>query len=99
MGAKPLRIRFNEVYEVIKIYDGTRYLELFDSWFYYITYGRINYLIGDESNYKYGINHDFRKIRIDSCTFLPIEKILTFYYVITLIKPIVSKNKNNYYFQ
>ena len=27
MGVKPLRIRFDEVYGVIKIYDGNRYLE------------------------------------------------------------------------
>ena len=32
MDAKPLRIRFDEVYGVIKIYDGTRYLELFGYW-------------------------------------------------------------------
>ena len=29
MGAKPLRIRFDEVSGVIKIYERTRYLELF----------------------------------------------------------------------
>ena len=34
MGVKPLRIRFDKVYGVIKICDGTRYLELFDSWIY-----------------------------------------------------------------
>ena len=31
MGVKPLRIRFDKVYGVIKIYDRIRYLELFDS--------------------------------------------------------------------
>ena len=32
MDARPLRIRFNKVDRVIKIYDGTKYLELFDSY-------------------------------------------------------------------
>ena len=56
MGVKPLRIRFDQVYGVIKIYDETRnerrYLELFDCWFYYTIYDKINYLIGGKSNYK-----------------------------------------------
>ena len=34
MCVKPLRIRFDKAYGVIKVYDGTRYLELFDSWIY-----------------------------------------------------------------
>ena len=34
MGVKPLCIRFDKVHGVIKIYDGTGYLELFDSWIY-----------------------------------------------------------------
>ena len=55
MGAKPLRIRFNEVYGVIKIYDGTRYLELCHSWFYNRIYDRIKHLIGKKGDYKYGI--------------------------------------------
>ena len=37
-------IRFDEVYGVIKIYDGTRYLELFGSWFYHIIYDKIHKL-------------------------------------------------------
>ena len=28
-GAKPWRIRFDQVYEFIRVYDGTRYLVLF----------------------------------------------------------------------
>ena len=45
MGVKPLSIRFDEVYGVIKIYDGTRYLQLFGSWFYRRIDDRMNYLI------------------------------------------------------
>ena len=39
------------------------------------------------------INHNF-----DSYNSLPIEKILTFHKVIILIKSVVNKNKNNYYY-
>ena len=45
MGVKPLSIRFDEVYGVIKIYDGTRYLQLFGSWFCRRIDDRMNYLI------------------------------------------------------
>ena len=44
------------------------------------------------------INHNFGKIRIDSSNSLPIEKILTFHNVIILIKSVVNKNKNKYYY-
>ena len=66
MDVKPLRIRFDEVYGVIKIHDEARYLELFGSWFYHRIYDRINYFIGEKINYKYGINYNFARIRIDS---------------------------------
>ena len=41
------------------------------------------------------INHNFRRIRIDSYNFLPIEKILTLHNVIILIKSVVNNDKNN----
>ena len=44
-SAKPLRIRFNEIDSFIKIFDGVRYLVLFDyGWFDKIC-DRIKYLI------------------------------------------------------
>ena len=43
------------------------------------------------------INHNFARIRCDSCNSLPIEKILIFYNVIIIIKSFVHRNKNNYY--
>ena len=46
----------------------------------------------------FSINHNFTRIRIDSYNSLPIEKILTFHNVIILIKSVVSKNKNSYYY-
>ena len=93
MGVKPSHIKFNEGYEVIKIYDGTWYLELFGFWFYHRIYCRINYLIGEKSNYKNVINHNFARIRIDSYNPLPTEKTLSFHDVIILIKSVVNKIK------
>ena len=58
----------------------------------------INYLISEKSGFTYSINHNFTRIRIDSYTFLPIEKMLTFHNIIILIKPVVNKNKNNYFY-
>ena len=44
------------------------------------------------------INHNFGKTIIDSYNSLSIEKILTFHNFIILIKSVVNKNKNNYYY-
>ena len=54
----------------------------------------IKYFINEKS----GIIDNFGEIRIDSYNFLPIEKILTFHNVIILIKSVVNKNKNEYYY-
>ena len=40
MGVKPLHISFDEVYGVIKIYCGTRYLEFFGSWSYNVIFDK-----------------------------------------------------------
>ena len=37
-------------------------------------------------------------IRIDSYNSLPIQKVLTFHNVVILIKSVVNKNKNEYYY-
>ena len=47
------------------------------------------------------INHNFAKFRIDSYNYLPIEKnidFLCYNTVIILIKSVVNKNKNEYYY-
>ena len=69
MDAKPLRIRFNKVDGIIKIFDGIGYLELsnsynevfykIDSRKYNVIFDRINYLITEKSGITNGINHDF----------------------------------------
>ena len=59
---------------------------------------RTKYLISKKSDITYSINHNFTIIRIDSYDSLPTEKILTFHNVIILIKSIVNKYRNNYYY-
>ena len=44
------------------------------------------------------MKYNSARIRIDSYNSLPIEKILTFYNVIILIKSVVNKNKNEYFY-
>ena len=41
MGAKPLRIRFDEIDGFIRVYNGTRYLVLFGAEEYDSIYNRI----------------------------------------------------------
>ena len=95
-GAKPLRIKFDEIDRIIKIYDGIRYLVLFDhGWFDKIC-DNIKYLISKKSGITDSIYHNIARIRIDFYNSLPIEKILTFHNVMILIKSVVNKNKNEY---
>ena len=49
IGVKPLRIRFDKVDGLIRVYDGTRYLVLFGIEKYDFIYNRIRCLIGAES--------------------------------------------------
>ena len=56
----------------------------------------VRYLISEKSGITDNINHHFTTIRIDSYSSLPIEKTLTFYNVMTLIKSVVNINKNGY---
>ena len=93
MGAKPLRIRFDEIDGFIKIHDGIRYLLLFDHGWFDKVCNRIKYFICKKIGITDSINHNFGIIRIDSCVSLPIEKVLTFQNVIILIKSVVKKKK------
>ena len=97
IGSKPLRIRFDKIDGFIRIYDGTRYLTLFGSEKCDAIYDRIRYLISLKSGITYIFSHYFAKIKVDSYDSLPIEKTLTLYYVIILIKSVLNKDKNHYY--
>ena len=77
MGSKPLRIWFETIDGFIKIYDGIRYLVLFDPKSYDAIYNRIKYLISKKSGITDIINHDFTRIRIDSLSQLLIRTKIT----------------------
>ena len=99
-----MRIRFDKVNRIIKIYDGIKYLELsnsdnefyyrFDSKIYNAPFDRINYLISEKSDDKCSINHNTPTIRIYSLNSLPIEKNLTLRNVIILIESVFNMGKN-----
>ena len=55
---KPLRIRFSKIDGFIRVYDGTRYLVLFEREKYDSIYQRIRYLISLKSGITYIISHN-----------------------------------------
>ena len=59
---------------------------------------RLDILQVKKSGITYSISHNFARIKIDSYNFLPIGKTLIFYNVMILIKSVVNKSKNNYYY-
>ena len=90
MGSKPLRVRFHNIDAFIQIYDRNKYLVLLSrTWFDEIC-DRIKYLVSERSGITDSIHLIFATIRIGSYNSLPIEKILTFHNVITLIKSVVN---------
>ena len=91
MGAKPLRIWFEKLV-------GTRYLVLFGPGRYDSICNMIRFLISEKSGITDSIDRNFARIRVDSYNSLHIEKTLTFHNVVTLIKSVVNKNENNYYY-
>ena len=58
---------------------------------------RIAILLVKKRGIAHSINHNFARIRTDSCNSLSIEKTLTFHNVIILIKSVFNKNKDNYF--
>ena len=99
IGPKPLRIKFVKIDGFIRIYDGTRYLTLFGLEIYDAICNRIRYIISLKSIITYIFSHYFAKIKVDSYVSLPVEKRLTIHNVTTLIKSVINKNKNHYYYK
>ena len=90
---------FDKIEGFIRVRGGEfRSLVLFDFGLFDKICDKIKYLISAKGGITDSINHNFGKIRIDSYNSLPIEKILTFHNVIILIKSVVNKNKNEYYY-
>ena len=99
MGPKPLCIRCHKIDRFIRVRgDELRHLVLFDYGLLDKICDKIKDLISEKSGITDSINHNFGEIRIDSYNSLPIEKVLTFHNVIILIKSVVNKYKNNYYY-
>ena len=97
ISSKSLRIRFDKLDRIIRIYDGARYLTLFGTEKYDAIYDRIRYLISLKSSITYIFSHCFAKIKVIFYDSLPIEKTLTLHNVIILIKSVLYKDKNHYY--
>ena len=79
-----MHIWLDEIDGFIEVYDGVSYLVLFLNLWYEEIYDRIRYLISYKSGLTNSINLNFVRIRIDSFSPLPTEKILTFHNVIIL---------------
>ena len=94
IGSKPSHNRFNKIERFIRIYDGTRYLTLFAAEKYDAIYHRIRYPISLKRRITYIFSHNIANIQIDSYCSLPVEKKLTLYNVIILIKSVkITKDK------
>ena len=98
IGAKPWRIMFDKVEGFIRVYDGATYLILFGPEKYDAIYNRIRYLISQKRSITYVFSHNYAKIKIESYDSLPLEKTLSLHNVIILIKSVLNKNKNHYYY-
>ena len=88
-----MRIRFDKIEWFIRVYNGTRYLVLFDS-----IYNQIRYLISVKSGITYTISHNFAEMKVDSYNSLPLGKAMTFHNIIIVISSVWNKDKNNYYY-
>ena len=99
-GAKPLRVRFDKIDDLLKfmIKLDIQYYLIIVIVIKFVIRSNILCLIKEKSGIADSINHNFGRIRIDSYDSLPIERILTFHDAIILIKLVVNKNKNQYYY-
>ena len=97
-GAKSSRFRFDKINGYIKIHDRIRYLVLFDYERFDKICDRIKYLISEKKGITDSNNQNSGRIRIELYNSLPIAKILTFHNIIIVIKSVLNKNKNEYYY-
>ena len=97
--SKPLRIIFDKIDGIIRIYDGPRYLTLLGSEKYDAIYNKIRYLISLKYGITYISSRFFENIKVNSYDSLPIEKRLTLHNVIIHIKSVLIKDKKHYYYK
>ena len=94
INPKSLRIKFNQIDGFIRIYDGTRYLILFDAGEYEAIYNKIKYLISLKNGITYIFSHYFTERKADSYDSLPMEKRLILHNIIMHIKLVLNKDEN-----
>ena len=61
-------------------------------------YNRNRYLVSQESDITHIFSNYFGRIKVDSYDFFPMERILTLHNVIILIKSVLNKDKDHYYY-
>ena len=93
IGTKPLRIIFNQIKGWIRAYNRTIYLILFSFEKYDAIYNRF---LSHKSGITIIFYQYYSKIKVDSYDPLHIEKLLTLYNVIILIKSILNEDQNHY---
>ena len=89
--SKVFCIRFDKNDGFIRVYDRTRYLVLFDPEKHKVFYNEIRYLISQRSAITSVSSYKYAKIKIDSLNSLHLQKKLTLYNVIIVIKPVFNK--------
>ena len=99
IGPKTLLIRFDKIDGFIRILMELVILTLYGSEKYDAIYNTIRYLISVKSSITYIFSHYYAKIKVDSYDYLPIEKRLNLHNVIILIKSVLNKDKNHYYYK
>ena len=94
IAAKPLCTRFDKVGGFIRLYDGNRYLVLFENEKYDSIYNKIRYLISIKNGITYVISHNNAKIKVYSYNSLPLEKQWLFMMLHCLLSQFGIKIKN-----
>ena len=89
-------MRFDKIDKFIKIHYKIRYLVLFDYSYCDKICDKIKYLISEKGSFLQIVLIIIT--RIDSYNSFPIEKVLVFHNVIILIKSVLNRNKNEYYY-
>ena len=97
IGPNPLRLRFDKINGFIRTYDGIRYLVLFGPEKYDAIYNRVRYLISLKSSIKYVLLTITGK-QSWFLWFFTYRKTLTFHNIIIIIKSVLNKDQNRYYY-
>ena len=94
-----MRIRFDKIDGFIISLDGKiKHLVLLDYGLIDRIWDKIKYLRNKKTGITNNVNYNFGKIKIDLYNSLHIKKRLIFYNFIILIKSVVNKNENKYYY-